>query len=80
MTTSLVHVGDAQLYVSDFGSGEPVVLVQTALTADELLPLARESAWRTSPSSSTTVEAMAAAVPPAHLVRSRPTPQTARRS
>lgn len=44
MTTSLVPVGDAQLHVSDFGSGEPVVLVQTALTADELLPLARESA------------------------------------
>ncbi len=31
---------DAVLEVSDRGAGEPVVLIQTGLTADELLPLA----------------------------------------
>ncbi|WP_233506844.1 alpha/beta fold hydrolase [Jiangella anatolica] len=36
----LVDVGDATLAVRDEGAGEPVVLVQTALTADELQPLA----------------------------------------
>ncbi|WP_211239687.1 alpha/beta fold hydrolase [Jiangella gansuensis] len=35
-----MSVGDAELDVSDEGAGEPVVLVQTALTADELRPLA----------------------------------------
>lgn len=35
-----VTVGDARLEVLDEGSGAPVVLIQTALTADELLPLA----------------------------------------
>lgn len=42
----LVPIGDAQLEVSDEGSGEPVVFVQTALTADELVPLARETLAR----------------------------------
>jgi pimeloyl-ACP methyl ester carboxylesterase len=37
---SMVSTGDARLEVLDEGSGEPVVLIQTALTADELLPLA----------------------------------------
>lgn len=45
MSTPLVPVGDGvQLDVRDWGSGEPVVFVQTALTADELVPLARTSA------------------------------------
>lgn len=35
----LVDVGDATLAVWDEGTGEPVVFVQTALTADELRPL-----------------------------------------
>jgi pimeloyl-ACP methyl ester carboxylesterase len=37
----LVEVSGIQLEVSDVGSGEPVVLVQTGLTADELAPLAQ---------------------------------------
>ncbi|KAB7739781.1 alpha/beta fold hydrolase [Nostocoides sp. F2B08] len=36
----LVEVGRLELEVHDVGTGEPVVLVQTALTADELAPLA----------------------------------------
>lgn len=39
-----VAVEGATLEVSEWGSGEPVLLIQTALTADELLPLAREPA------------------------------------
>jgi pimeloyl-ACP methyl ester carboxylesterase len=35
----LVAAGDVRLEVADCGAGEPVLLVQTALTADELLPL-----------------------------------------
>ena len=35
----LVEVGDIELEVHDLGQGDPVVLVQTALTADELAPL-----------------------------------------
>jgi 3-oxoadipate enol-lactonase len=35
-----ITVGGAALDVLDEGSGEPVVLIQTALTADEFLPLA----------------------------------------
>jgi pimeloyl-ACP methyl ester carboxylesterase len=35
-----VSLPDAVLEVTDSGSGEPVLLIQTALTADELLPLA----------------------------------------
>ena len=42
MNVQRVAVGDLELEVSDWGHGEPVVFVQTALTADELLPLARE--------------------------------------
>lgn len=37
-------VGDARLEVRQWGSGEPLVIVQTALTADELVPLATASA------------------------------------
>lgn len=37
-----VPVPGAELEVFDWGSGEPVVLVQTALTADELRPLANQ--------------------------------------
>ena len=36
----LVEVGGITLEVHDVGRGDPVVLVQTALTADELVPLA----------------------------------------
>jgi pimeloyl-ACP methyl ester carboxylesterase len=36
----LVEVGGIELEVHDVGTGDPVVLVQTALTADELAPLA----------------------------------------
>lgn len=39
-TTRLVPVGDAELEVDDRGTGDPVLLVQTALIADELRPLA----------------------------------------
>ncbi len=38
----LVRAGDVDVEVLDEGVGEPVVLIQTALVADELLPLARE--------------------------------------
>ncbi len=37
-----VSLPDAVLDVEVHGTGEPVVLIQTALTADELLPLARQ--------------------------------------
>jgi len=43
VTTALRSVGEAELEVTEWGSGEPLVFVQTALTADELLPLAREN-------------------------------------
>ncbi len=44
MTARLVAIEDGELEVLDWGSGEPVVFVQTALTADELLPLASQTA------------------------------------
>src|SRR5680860_919067 len=37
-----VSLPDADLEVKIRGSGEPVVLIQTALTADEFLPVARQ--------------------------------------
>ncbi len=37
-----LRVGDVDLEVLDEGAGDPVVLVQTALLADELLPLVRQ--------------------------------------
>lgn len=42
----LVEVGDIELEVRDVGTGEPVVFVQTALTADELAPLADQLVGR----------------------------------
>ena len=42
----LVEVGDIELEIHDLGQGDPVVLVQTALTADELAPLAALVATR----------------------------------
>ena len=42
----LVPIGAAKLEVSDRGSGDPVVLVQTALTADEFGPLADQPPLR----------------------------------
>ncbi len=44
MSVRSVPVPGAELEVFDWGSGEPVVFVQTALTADELRPLANEPA------------------------------------
>jgi pimeloyl-ACP methyl ester carboxylesterase len=41
-----VVVDDAELEVSDWGSGDPIVFVQTALIADELVPLATQPALR----------------------------------
>ncbi|GAA2144289.1 alpha/beta hydrolase [Nocardioides koreensis] len=41
-----VSVSDAVLEVTDRGSGEPLVLIQTALIADELLPLADDPGLR----------------------------------
>jgi hypothetical protein len=40
----LVAVGDADLAVCDWGSGDPILFLQTALTADELVPLANQPA------------------------------------
>jgi hypothetical protein len=40
----LVAVGDAELEVSDWGSGDPVVFLPTALIADQLVPLANHPA------------------------------------
>lgn len=37
-------IGQARLEVREWGDGEPLVLVQTALTADELVPVAESSA------------------------------------
>jgi pimeloyl-ACP methyl ester carboxylesterase len=42
----LVPVGDGDLEVEVIGVGEPVVVVQTALTADALRPLAEQTALR----------------------------------
>jgi pimeloyl-ACP methyl ester carboxylesterase len=42
----IVEVEGIELEVSDVGTGDPVVLVQTGLTADELAPLADEVAGR----------------------------------
>lgn len=44
MSVQLVTVDGAQLEVLECGSGEPIVFVQTALTADELLPVAQAPA------------------------------------
>ena len=43
---TLVPVGDGDLEVEVLGAGEPVLLIQTALTADELRPLAEHTAAR----------------------------------
>lgn len=40
----LVTIGDVDLEVEVMGDGEPVVVVQTALSADELRPLAEQTA------------------------------------
>ena len=44
MESRSVAVPGAKLEVFDWASGEPVLLVQTALTADELRPLATHPA------------------------------------
>jgi pimeloyl-ACP methyl ester carboxylesterase len=43
----IVRANDAEFEVADWGGGEAIVLIQTALTADELLPLAREAGLAT---------------------------------
>jgi pimeloyl-ACP methyl ester carboxylesterase len=43
MEKTFVRIHDAELQASVWGSGEPVVFIQTALTADELKPLADAS-------------------------------------
>jgi hypothetical protein len=48
----LVEVGGMQMEVHDVGTGDPVVLVQTALIADEFVPLA-DHLVRTASSSTT---------------------------
>jgi len=45
-TTGQVSVGDAHLEVEVSGTGEPVVLIPTALVADELRPLAGQPSVR----------------------------------
>jgi pimeloyl-ACP methyl ester carboxylesterase len=42
----VVEVGDIALEVHEVGTGDPVVLVQTALSADELAPLAEQLVGR----------------------------------
>ncbi len=42
----MITVGDVDLEVDVLGEGEPVVIIQTALTADELRPLAERTAAR----------------------------------
>ncbi len=44
MEPTTIAVREARLEVFDWGSGEPVVFIQTALTADELRPLATDPA------------------------------------
>lgn len=44
MQSSRIAVEGARLEVVDWGSGEPVVFIQTALTADELRPVATDPA------------------------------------
>ena len=46
MTRAVVRVGDASLAATVAGSGEPVLVVQTALVVDELLPLIRQDRLR----------------------------------
>lgn len=41
-----ISIGRAVLETADWDSGEPVVFVQTALTADEMLPVATQPALR----------------------------------
>ena len=43
---TMVSVGDDELEVEVAGTGEPVVVIQTALTADELWPLAQRMSMR----------------------------------
>lgn len=44
MRTTRVAVDGTELEVLDLGAGDPVLFVQTGLTADELLPVARDPA------------------------------------
>ena len=44
MSTRLLSVNGAQLEVDEWGAGDPVVFIQTALTADEARPVATDSA------------------------------------
>jgi len=78
MPVRLVAVQDTELEVSEWGLGEPVVFIQTALTADELLPLANEPALdRATARSSAAGAGTPAAAQSTAQVRSRATPPTA---
>jgi hypothetical protein len=46
-TMRRVALDGAELEVEVRGTGEPVLLIQTALVADEFLPLANQPAYRT---------------------------------
>jgi hypothetical protein len=72
----LVAVGDAELAVADWGSGDPIVFLQTALTADELVPLANEPALAGFRKLLYHRRAMAAAVASSTPARSRAMPRT----
>ncbi|MQA06166.1 MAG: hypothetical protein GEV07_26765 [Streptosporangiales bacterium] len=47
-TNRLVPLDGVELEVPDWGAGDPIVFIQTALTADESRPLAEEDAFRDS--------------------------------
>ena len=46
MSTRLMSLNGAELEVLEWGAGDPVVFIQTALTADESTPVATDSALR----------------------------------
>ena len=70
-----VSLPDATLEVEVRGSGEPVVLIQTALTADEFWPLAASPSLKTTiGSSSITAAATQAAAQSAARAQSNGTP------
>jgi hypothetical protein len=72
----LVAVGDAELEVSDWGSGDPIVFLPTALVADELVPLATSLPWMAFVNFSTTGGATPAVVESSTPVRSQAMPMT----
>lgn len=65
----MITVGDIALEVEVLGAGEPVVIIQTALDASELRPLAEHAAARATFWSFTTT---AVATPGVHHCAVRP--------